>query len=87
MNRVNFKLSNGTEVKDEVSGGTGIINGSAIWLNGCVQYSVQPKIKKGETEMPTSWWIDEDQLTIVGEGVNIKQKETGGQSKRSPSQY
>lgn len=46
---VEFKFNNGEEVKDLVSGFTGIIDCCAIWLNGCKRYSIQPKVKKGET--------------------------------------
>lgn len=83
--KIEFKFSNGEKVKDTVSGMTGIISGAAVWLNGCKQYSVQPRIAKGETKKPGSWWVDEEQLEVVRGGIagKIKPKETGGPSTRS----
>ena len=83
---VKFKFSNGEKVKDTVSDITGIIDGAAIWLNGCKQYSVQPRAKTGETKKPASWWIDEAQLEVVRGGLldtKVKPKSTGGPSTHS----
>ena len=82
--KVEFKFENGQKVKDMVSGCVGIINASSIWLNGCIQYSVQPEIKKGE--MPDSWWFDEKQIELIDEGINkkVKPSNTGGPPTRSP---
>ena len=79
---VNFKFKNGIEVQDKVSGFKGIINCSCIWLNGCRRYSVQPKVKEGETKKPESLWMEEETLIIVSEGVHkkIKPTKTGGPS-------
>ncbi len=84
---VDFKFSNGQKVKDLVTGMKGIIDCAALWLNGCKRYSVQPPMKKGETEKPESWWIDEQQLELIDEGLNkkIKPRNTGGPSFRSDS--
>ena len=82
MKKVEFKFNNGQEVTDLVSGLTGIIDCSALWLNGCRRYSVQPKMKKGNTEKPESIWIDEETLKIVSDGIHkdIKPTKTGGPS-------
>jgi len=79
---VDFEFDNGDEVKDKVSDFTGIIDCSALWLNGCRRYSIQPKMKKGETTKPDSIWIDEETLEKMSDGVNkaIKPKKTGGPS-------
>lgn len=80
--KVDFKFDNGVEVIDQVSGLTGIIDCSSLWLNGCKRYSVQPKIKEGETSMPESYWVDEQQIELVSEGISkkIKPTPTGGPS-------
>ena len=78
--RVDFKYKTGQRARDRVSGLTGIIDGIAIWLNGCVQYSIQAPMKKGATEKPSGYWIDEAQIVIIGEGINVEKKETGGPS-------
>lgn len=84
--KIEFKFDNGQKVQDTVSGMTGIINGAAIWLNGCIQYSIQPRMEKGETKKPGSWWIDEEQLKVLRGGLQdtkVKPKQTGGPSTRS----
>ena len=84
---VKFKFSNGEEVKDVVSGFTGIIDCSSLWLNGCRRYSVQPKMKDGETTKPDSIWMDEESLIRLSKGVSkqVKQTKTGGPSSPSDS--
>ena len=83
--KIEFKFDNGQKVKDRVSGMTGIINGSVVWLNGCKQYSVQPRMEKGDSKKPASYWIDGEQLEAVRGGLTdkIKPKNTGGPSTRS----
>lgn len=85
--KVEFKFSNGEEVKDIVSGFTGIIDCVSLWLNGCRRYSVQPKMKKGGTEKPDALWIDEESLEKISDGVNkvVKPTKTGGPSFKSGS--
>lgn len=80
--KVKFKLENGWEVKDLVSGFTGIIDCSALWLNGCKRYSIQPKIKEGESTMPASVWMDEETLIKISDGVSkvVESTPTGGPS-------
>lgn len=80
--KVEFEFENGIEVRDKVSGLTGIIDCSALWLNGCRRYSVQPKVKKGETVKPESIWMDEETLEKMSDGVNktVKPTKTGGPS-------
>ena len=77
---VNFKFDNGHEVKDLVSGFTGIVDCCSLWLNGCRRYSVQPKMKKGGTTKPESIWVDEESLEKISDGLikKIKPTETGG---------
>ena len=68
----------GSKVKDKISGLTGIAMTRLEYLNGCVQYAVQPKMEKGATEIP-SWNIDEEQLEVIGEAKKAKKKtKTGG---------
>ena len=83
--KVNFKFKNGEEVKDVVSGFTGIIDCVSLWLNGCRRYSVQPKMEKGKTDKPDSIWLDEESLVKLSDGVSekIKPSKTGGPSFKS----
>ena len=85
MKTVKFKFHNGQEVRDKVSKVTGIINGCAYWLNGCKRYSVQPPVEKGKNDKPDSWWMDEEQLELISQGVceDVIPSNTGGPSFRS----
>ena len=58
----------GQKVKDKVTGFQGIAITKCIYLNGCIQYSVQPPVnEKGES--PKSNWVDEGQLIVVDHGI------------------
>lgn len=85
---VTFKYENGLQVRDRVTGLSGIINARCEWLNGCLRYSVQPPADQKEpNKMPEGWWIDEAQLEVVGEGLNskpVEMKRTGGPSLKAP---
>jgi len=76
----------GDKVKDLVSGLEGVATARLEYLNGCVQYSVTPKIKKGATEIP-SWNIDAEQLRKIPGKVKTKKKPTGGATVRAASRY
>lgn len=71
----------GDKVKDKISGLVGIVTSKQEFLNGCIQFSVMPPMKKGSEEMP-SWFVDESQLTKVSSGVNIKKKPVGGPTRK-----
>ena len=65
--------------KDKISGLIGIATSRTEYLNGCVQYAVMPKIKKGATEIP-HWNIDEGQLETIKtkKPIKVKKKKIGG---------
>ena len=71
----------GTKVRDKVSGLTGITVSRTEYLNGCVQYGVQPKLKEGKTDIVT-WSIDEETLVVVGKPVKVRKKPVGGATHR-----
>lgn len=90
MKRVG-SLNWGVHVRDTVTGLKGIIDTRAEWLNGCLRYSVQPKMKKADKETPKSYWVDEAQLEQIGEGVRRADKpeqvaRTGGPTFENTSQ-
>ena len=80
-----FKFELGQEVKDKVNGFKGVITARVEYLNGCLQYCVEPTklTKTGEIVKPP--YIDESQLTKTGKGISIEQKRTGGRMENSPS--
>lgn len=70
----------GSEVKDVVSGFSGIAVASHRYLNGCERITVQPKIEK-DGKLPESQTFDAPQLEVVP-GKKIKGKtDTGGPKK------
>jgi hypothetical protein len=74
----------GTKVKCIVTEFTGIAVSRVVYLNGCVQYGVKPKVDK-DGKMQDVLYIDAQQLEIVGEGVSVKQKQTGGPHPDAPN--
>lgn len=74
----------GKKVRCKVTGFKGIATAKVIYVNGCVQYCVKPKQKKGSVEMPTGEYLDVEQLEVVGEGVEITPTPTGGDRKETP---
>jgi len=86
--KVKFKFKNGQQVRDMLTGLEGTIDCCALWLNGCRRYSVQPRCKESEMDKkPESWWMDEEQLELIGEGLSkkVKPSKTGGPSFKSDS--
>jgi len=72
-----FKFEVGEEVKDKVTGFTGIIVCRSQFLTGCNGYSLQSK--KLKDNKPADWVaFDEDQLERVGQGLALKVKDPGG---------
>ena len=67
----------GNKVRDKVTGMEGIAVSRVEYLNGCIQYAVQPPYKKGSAEMP-SWNIDEEQLENAGKKIKVEKSPTGG---------
>lgn len=54
----------GDKVKDKICGFEGIAISVTKYLNGCVQYEVQPPVNK-KGEYVSSLWIDEPQLIVT----------------------
>ena len=85
-----MEIKLGQKARDRVTGLTGIINGKAIWLNGCVRWSIQPPVDK-EGKVLESYWIDEQQIEILDpvsimdkkEEKKVAVKKTGGPMERS----
>ena len=78
VKRLNITL--GEKIKDLVTGISGIATSKTEFMNGCVQYAMKLKAKKGDTKLPKTLWFDEEQLSIVGKGIIEKKKvsNTGG---------
>lgn len=79
----------GNKVKDIVSGFTGIATAKVVYLNGCVQFCVNPPMpKNGKGEYIKGRYFDEEQLKKVTGGIKIKKKakvvDPGGPQSNTP---
>ncbi len=75
---MNEDIELGDKVKDRVSGMVGIATARVEFLNGCVQYQVQPPMAKGESKMPEEIGVDEEVLKVVSKGEFGEQERSGG---------
>lgn len=56
----------GDEVRDTISGFTGIVIGRTEWLYGCVRIGVSPrKVNKESGKIIDAQWFDEPQLEVL----------------------
>ena len=91
------KVHLGDKVKDEVSGLTGIVVGITTFLHGCQRITIHPQVKKGETELPDTFTVDEPQCKIIKRGAarttnppdddDDEDKKTGGPAPYKVSKY
>lgn len=73
----------GKEVADKVSGFQGIAPSRCEYLNGCIQYGVTPKVVI-DGKYPDTQYLDENQIEIIGDGVEVESKKTGGPQFNAP---
>lgn len=76
----------GKKIRDKVTGQEGIATARLEYLNGCVQYCLQPAIGTDGKRID-GIYIDAQQLEIVGDGIAITQRETGGPAGNAPTSY
>jgi hypothetical protein len=77
-----FKHNLGLKAKARVSQLTGILTSRSECLYGCNRYFIQPPVGQ-DGKVPDGWWVDEDDVEIVGEGITTPPKNTGGPMSRS----
>ena len=63
----------GSEVKDKVTGFTGIAVATTHYMQGCNRVLIQPKVDK-DMVIPESQSFDEPDLEVVGRGILPKDK-------------
>lgn len=70
----------GKEVRDKVTGFTGICTGQTRWMYGCDQYCITPKVdekgKSGESQ-----WFDDGRIEAIGDGIRpdeVRTEKNGG---------
>ena len=69
----------GKKVKDVVTGITGIATTRIEYMNGCVQYSIQPKVITNGVPADAKYY-DEEQVVLIAKKKVVKKKKatTGG---------
>ena len=75
-----FKL--GDEARDKITGFTGTVIARIEYINGCIQYEIQPSVGNDGNQRKHDW-IDKTQLELVKENGKKKVKEIHGGVNRS----
>ncbi len=76
-----WKEFRGKEVKDKITGYSGVCTGVTSWLYGCDQYCITPKADGSKLE--ESKWFDEGRIEVIGEGIKpekVQVKIKGGEN-------
>ncbi len=76
----------GKQVKDKITDFEGIATSKHIYLTGCNQFGVQPKIDK-DGKVPDMRYFDEGRLEVTGEGISaesVKSEENGCDYREHP---
>lgn len=73
----------GNKIRCKASGLTGIAVSRLEYINGCVQYCVKPKVGKDGKDVE-GIYIDRELLEVVGKGLYVEKKRTGGMIRDLP---
>lgn len=75
----------GERVVDVASGFEGIAVAKATYMNGCISFSIVPKVKEGQliNSVPDVSWIDHTRLSKMDDGIKdiVKKPETSSNGK------
>lgn len=77
-----FKHQLGYRAESKTTGLAGVVTARSENLYGCNRYFVQPPVDK-DGKVPDGWWIDEDDVQIVGPHLERQEKATGGPMSRT----
>lgn len=72
----------GSKIRCKVTGLEGTATSRIEYINGCIQYGLTPKADSNK--YPDAVYLDEKQLEVIGDGINIPKKETGGPQHGAP---
>ena len=73
-----FKYEFEDELRCKISGFTGKVVARDEWMNGCIRYALQSKMKKGDKKPETLQWIDEAQIELVKAKKKVVKKYSSG---------
>ena len=77
-----FRHELGKEAEANVTKLSGIITARSENLYGCNRYYIQPPAGD-DSKIPDGWWVDEDDVSIIGDGVTAEPKDLGGPMSQS----
>jgi hypothetical protein len=78
----------GQKVRDVITGFEGIATARVEYLNGCIQYCVKQQKLAKDGAVRDGVYFDHAQLKVVGDGVSVLAKDTGGPMGDTPrSEY
>ena len=73
----------GSKVRDKVTGFVGITVARTEFLNGCIQYNIQPKVEK-DNKVPEEIAVDVGSIEVIKpKKIKIRKKDTGGPMTRN----
>ena len=78
-----FYIGLGDQVRDRVTGFSGIVTGRVEYTTGCRQYLVQPRCK--DSDWVEAHWLDEDRLMVISRSGAAPSVETPGHDAQAPS--
>lgn len=67
----------GTQVKDKITGFTGTLTAWVVYINGCEQGQVQPKVGKDGKYEETHWFDKECLESAKGPTIELDTKSSG----------
>lgn len=76
----------GKKATDKVTGFTGIITAKALYMYGCAQYLLTPKVDK-DGKRQDGEWFDEGRIEIAGAEINpdsVKAENNGCEVREYP---
>lgn len=81
---MNAKFKLGDEVRDNISGYTGVVVGVTYWLWNCITYGVTSReLKDGAPR--EAQWMDEERLELVEQTTHVPARATGGPTRHVPT--
>lgn len=78
-----FKHELGKLAQSRVTLLSGILTARSENLYMCNRYYLQPQVNAADQKVPEGWWVDEDDVSIIGVGVLAEPKTTGGPMSRN----
>jgi hypothetical protein len=72
----------GSKIRCRVTGLEGIATSRVEYINGCIQYALTPKAEGNK--YPDAIYMDEKQIEVIGDGITVPAKRTGGPQMGAP---